>query len=57
MLATESILERGQGRHAGSGVEVDSGKEQNGTQRGPSKANGEKGRFQEAGMQHDKSVF
>lgn len=49
MLATESILERGQGRYAGSGVEVDSGKEQNGTQRGPSKANGEKGRFQEAG--------
>lgn len=53
VLATESILERGQGRYAGSGVEVDSGKEQNETQRGPSKANGEKGRFQEAGSGMD----
>ena len=49
MLATESILERGQGRYAGSGIEVDSGKQQNGTQRGSSKVNGEKGRFHEAG--------
>jgi len=49
VLATESILETEQGRDAGSGIEVDSGKEQNGTQRGPSKANGEKGRVHEAG--------
>ena len=53
VLATESILERGQGRDAGSGIEVDSGKEQNGTQRGPSKANGEKGRVHEAGWWMD----
>lgn len=49
MLATESILERRQGRYAGPGIEVDSGKQQTGAQRGSSKANGEKGRFHEAG--------
>lgn len=45
MLVTESILDRGQGRCTAPETKVDSGKEQNGSQSGPSKADEEMGRL------------
>lgn len=45
MLGTDSILDRRRGRHVGSGIEVDSGKEWSGSQSSPGKINEDMGVF------------
>lgn len=59
VLVTESILDRRQGRCTAPETKVDSGKEQNGSQSGPIKADEEMGRWhgaQEAYMATLKSL-